>query len=289
MPSRRAVTGRSAHPRRRFAQELRRLRCAQGLPLRKLSHRLGWDHSLLGKMERTETLGGPEVVQALDDFYGTQDLLLALWELALRDRDEFKEQYRTYMGLEAEATSMWHFGLDILHGLLQTPEYARERMGLGGGMTETALDEQVSARMRRRARLHGAEAPVFRAIFSEAALRTPLTDRAQWRAQLEDLLRAAKSRHITLHVLPFAAGLHGLASTNLTFLRQPDGSTVAYTENSVSGHVIDSPAQIEFLQRRYDAVRDQALAPAASDTFIQQLLEEPPHRVPPLRSLTREA
>ncbi|MFJ4435862.1 DUF5753 domain-containing protein [Streptomyces sp. NPDC088923] len=179
-------------------------------------------------------------------------------------------------------------GIDLLHGLLQTPDYARERMGLGGGMTGTTLDQQVSARMRRRARLYGAQAPAFRAIFSEAALRTPLTDRAQWRAQLEDLLGATNARHITVHVLPFAAGMHGLASTNLTFLRQPDGSTVAYTENSVSGHVIESPARIESLQRRYDAVRDQALPPAASQAFIRQLLEEPPYRAT-FRSLTREA
>ncbi|EDY42292.1 xre family toxin-antitoxin system, antitoxin component [Streptomyces sp. SPB074] len=271
------MTGRSVQPRHRFAQELRRLRCEPGVPLRRLGQRPGWDHSLLGKMEKGETLGGPEVVQALDDFYRTPGLLLALWELALRDRDEFKEEYRAYMGLEAEATSMWHFGLDILHGLLQTPGYARERMGLGGGMTGTALDQQVSARMRRRARLHDAGAPVFRAIFSEAALRTPLADRAQWRAQLEDLLRTASTRHITVHVLPFSAGLHGLASTSVTFLRQSDGSTAAYTENSVSGHVIENPARVEDLQHRYDAVRDRALAPAASLAFIRRLLDECAH------------
>ncbi|MEU6440197.1 Scr1 family TA system antitoxin-like transcriptional regulator [Streptomyces sp. NPDC047046] len=65
-------------------------------------------------------------------------------------------------------------------------------------------------------------------------------------------------------------------------------STVAYTENSVSGHVIESPAWIGSLQRRYDAVRDQALSPAASQAFIRQLLEEPPYRAT-FRSLTREA
>ena len=60
MPPRRVVTGRSQEPRQRFAEELRLLRAQSG-----------------------ETLGGPEVVQALDQHYGTPGLLLTLWELAL--------------------------------------------------------------------------------------------------------------------------------------------------------------------------------------------------------------
>ncbi|GAA1014165.1 hypothetical protein GCM10009564_43040 [Streptomyces thermogriseus] len=68
MPQRRLVTGRSQEPRRRFAEELRQLRLAKGDSLRQLGERLGWDWSLFGKMENGETLGGPEVVQALDQY-----------------------------------------------------------------------------------------------------------------------------------------------------------------------------------------------------------------------------
>lgn len=45
-------------------------------------------------MEKGETVGGPEVVQALDQYYGTPGLLLALWELAISDQTQFKERYR---------------------------------------------------------------------------------------------------------------------------------------------------------------------------------------------------
>ncbi len=82
MPPRRAVTGRSQEPRQRFVEELRLLRAQKGDSLRQLGEVLGWDWSLFGKMERGETLGGPEVVQALDQHYGTPGLLLTLWELA---------------------------------------------------------------------------------------------------------------------------------------------------------------------------------------------------------------
>lgn len=82
MPQRRVISGRSQEPRQRFAEELRILRTGSGTSLRQLGERLGWDWSLFGKMEKGETLGSPEVVQALDTHYGTPGLLLALWELA---------------------------------------------------------------------------------------------------------------------------------------------------------------------------------------------------------------
>lgn len=106
MPQRRVVTGRSQEPRQRFAEELRLLRAERGVSLKGLAEELGWDASNFGKMESGRTLGSPEVVEALDQFYGTPGLLLALWELAMADPSQFKERYRRYMILEAEATSL---------------------------------------------------------------------------------------------------------------------------------------------------------------------------------------
>ncbi len=114
MPPRRAVTGRSQEPRQRFAEELRLLRSRRGDSLRQLGEVLGWDSSLFGKMESGQTLGSPEVVQALDQHYGTPGLLLTLWELAAGDPTQFRERYRRYMTLEAEAVSMWHFAVSVL-------------------------------------------------------------------------------------------------------------------------------------------------------------------------------
>ncbi|WP_029391789.1 helix-turn-helix domain-containing protein, partial [Streptomyces xiaopingdaonensis] len=65
MPQRRARTSRSQEPRRRFAEELYALRRKKGESLRRLGEQLGWDWSLFGKMEKGETLGSPEVAEAL--------------------------------------------------------------------------------------------------------------------------------------------------------------------------------------------------------------------------------
>lgn len=275
MPQRRAITGRSQEPRQRFAEELRKLRTSSGTSLRQLGERMGWDWSLFGKMEKGETLGSPEVVQALDQHYGTPGLLLALWELAAGDHTQFRERYRRYMALEAEAVSLWHFAVSVLPGLLQTPGYAREVLAAGGSQGKE-LEQQVEARMSRRELLQGKDAPPFRTILSEAALRTPLRDAAEWRGQLEYLTEAAKWSNVTMQVLPLSAGMHGLDSTTLMFLRIAGARTVAYTENAHRGELIEADAPVEQLQRKYDAMRDLALSPAESLKFVLATLEEVP-------------
>ncbi|MBM7439825.1 helix-turn-helix transcriptional regulator [Streptomyces sp. HB132] len=275
MPTRRAVTGRSREPRARFAEELRHLRTERGESLRQLGERLGWDWSLFGKMEKGETVGGPEVVQALDQYYGTPGLLLALWELAINDQTQFKERYRRYMTLEAKATSLWHFSVSVLPGLLQTPGYAREVLAAGGTKGKE-LDQQVEARLGRRELLVGDGSPPFRTIVSEAVLRTQLRDREEWRGQLEYLGEVGERGQVTVQVLPFSAGPYGLDSTDVWFLRLPGGRTVAYTENAYRGELIEADEPVERLQRAYDAVRDLALPPAESRKFILGMLEEVP-------------
>ncbi|GHA60535.1 hypothetical protein GCM10010345_75970 [Streptomyces canarius] len=125
MPQRLVVTGRSREPRARFSEELRRLRSERGLSLRDVAKEVGWDASRFSKMESGQTLGGPEVVPALDQFHGTPGLLVTLWEPAVADPTQFKEQYRRYRLLEAEAVSLWHYGVSRPPGLLQTDAYAR--------------------------------------------------------------------------------------------------------------------------------------------------------------------
>jgi hypothetical protein len=275
MPTRRVITGRSQEPRVRFTEELRRLRAERGDSLRKVGEVLGWDWSLFGKMESGETLGGPEVVQALDQHYGTPGLLLALWELAVGDTTQFREQYRQYMALEAEAVSLWHYAVSAPPGLLQTEGFAREALTVGGLRGEE-LNQQVTARLARAELLEGDRAPHFRTILSETVLRTPLRDVRAWREQLEHLVETTERPNVTLQVRPHAAGLHDLTITDVMFLRMADGLTVAYTENNVRGELVQESGQVERLQRAYDEMRDLALSPAESRKFITDMLEDLP-------------
>ncbi|WP_329217145.1 helix-turn-helix domain-containing protein [Streptomyces sp. NBC_01485] len=275
MPARRAVTGRSQDPRRRFAEELRLLRAEKGDSLRQLEEVLGWTASTFGKMESGQNLGSPEVVEALDQYYGTGPMLLTLWELAIADLSQFKEQYRRYMNFEGEAVGLWQYSVSAPPGLFQTDGYVREAL-VAGGFKGAELEQQIEARTSRRKLLEGDEAPPFRAILSEAVLRMSLRDAREWRCQLEYLLEVAERPNATVHVLPFGTGPHGLMNTDTMFLRLLDGRTVAYTENDVRGELIEESGKVERLHRTYDAVRDLALSPAESRSFILRMLEDLP-------------
>ncbi|MFH8685140.1 helix-turn-helix domain-containing protein [Streptomyces lydicus] len=275
MPPRTAVTGRSQEPRRRFAEELRLLRTQRGESLRQLGTALGWDASLFGKLESGQTLGSPEVAEALDQHYGTAGLLLTLWELAAGDPTQFKERYRRYMTLEAEAVSLWHYGVSTVHGLLQTASYARELLSTGGLRGEE-LTKQVDARIGRRALLDSEDAPRFRTILSEAVLRTPLADATEWREQLEYLVDMGERQNVMVQIVRHEVGLHALSNTDTMFLRLPDGRTAAWVETGYSGELVEETAASERLQLSYDLVRDVALSPAESRKFISRMLEEVP-------------
>lgn len=275
MPQRKVVTAGSREPRRRFAEELRRLRLDRGESLRALGERMGWDSSLFGKMENGDTLGGPEVVQALDHYYSTPGLLLALWELARADHSQYREQYQRYMELEAEATSMWHFAPGVIPGLLQTPGYARNLLS-AGGLTGNELEQQVKGRLVRQDLLSEHSVPPFRTILSEAVLLTPCDDVQEWRAQLEHLAEVAERPDMVVQVLPMAAGLHALVNITTMFLRLPEGRTVVYAENGLRGELLEKPALVEKLQRDYDAIRDLALTPVESRKLILRILGEVP-------------
>ncbi|MFF1484324.1 helix-turn-helix domain-containing protein [Streptomyces sp. NPDC058319] len=275
MPPRRVITGRSQEPRQRFAEELRLLRAAKGDSLRELGEKVGWDWSLFGKMENSHTLGSPEVVQALDQYYGTPGLLLALWELAMADPTQFKERYRRYMVLEAGAASMWQYFPSLLPGLLQTSEYARDLL-MEGGLKGDELDAQVEARVGRREALLREDPPQFRAILSEAVLRSPLEDPEEWQAQLEHLDMMGHRLNVTVQVLPSSVGLHALSNTDTMLLRGVDAQTVAWIETGYSGELVQETTAVERLQLRYDRVRDLALSPDKSRQFIERMLEEAP-------------
>ncbi|MFD9816931.1 helix-turn-helix domain-containing protein [Streptomyces sp. NPDC059080] len=273
MPPRRVVTGRSQEPSLRFAQEVRRLRLKKGVTFRELGDALGWDASLFGKIESGATLGSPEVAQGLDTYYGTDDLLLSHWELAVRDPKQFREGYRRYMNLEAEALSLWHHAVSALPGLLQTEAYARALLA-AGGLEGEELELQVQARIGRRELLERADAPRFRTVLSESVLRTSLRNPGEWREQLDYLLKIGERPNVFIQAMPHRGGFHALTNTDVMFLRGHDGRTAAWVESGYSGELIEDTEASERLQLRYDLIRDLALSPGETREFIKQILEE---------------
>lgn len=139
---------------------------------------------------------------------------------------------------------------------------------------EEELEEQVVARIGRQELLHRKPRPTVRAIIDEVALRRAPADPEIWVEQLTHLIFSAGQPPITVQVLPFSLGVQPVPDGALSLLWQPDGSSVAYLEDNASGELLEEPDDFLKYRLAYDQIRDAALAPLESVTFIERILEE---------------
>jgi transcriptional regulator with XRE-family HTH domain len=270
------VDGEGESGRAALGRTLRLLREKTGKTLGQLAEETSYDKSYLYRLEVGQRLSKQAVMEDLDRYYDSGDLLVRLWRDARKD--VIKDKYKAFMELEATARVMLMFQLRV-PGLLQTEEYARAVLsGLSGAQTTAGndedIEEQVALRIGRQELLHREPAPRVRVILDEGALRRPVPDAKVWTDQLSHLVEAAELRSVALQVLPFTVGVHDLMSSDLILLWQRVGDPVAYVEGNGFGELIDNPDKVLAFRLSYDLVRDAALPPVESTAFIKRLLEE---------------
>ncbi|MGK3111040.1 helix-turn-helix transcriptional regulator [Streptomyces sp. WAC05858] len=231
----------------------------------------GYDRTYLNRLENGERLSKQTLMEDLDSYYGTGNLLVKLWEMA---RDEvIAGTYKLFVQYEANAVIM-HKYMAAIPGLLQTEDYARVVLSSAANQwSEDELEVQVDARISRQEILRRVPAPSMRVILDESALRRPTPDPKVWAGQLSHLVKSAAQPAIVLQVLPFTAGVHDLMGGSLSLLWQADGTGVAYFEGSKSGELIEDPEEVSQHRLSYDHLRDSALSPSASVDFIRDLME----------------
>ena len=124
----------------------------------------------------------------------------------------FRAGQRAYQELrteiEAETTFTRNFENVFVSGLLQTPEYARSRLGEGladiGASDD--LDDAVAARMHRQQVLYQA-GRTFHFVVTEAALRYRLCPAEVMAGQLDRLVSVSTLKTIRFGVIPFEVQL----------------------------------------------------------------------------------
>ncbi|WP_335981122.1 helix-turn-helix domain-containing protein [Streptomyces sp. CA2R106] len=254
-----------------YASELARLRQEAGWTLVQLAESCLYEQSYLHRLERGQRLGTVQAAAALDKVYGTGDLLVRLWHLAKR---ETKDQPFIRLGpLEAGAAGIQEYALSAVPDLLQTRAYAEEQVRAARTGSPQQADARVAGRLARQERLTDEDPVHYRALIDEAVLRRKARDPQTWTRQLEHLIEMAQLPGVSLHVMPFDTGPHPLhGSLELVYL--PQGRTVAYAPSSCGSHVLEEPEEVEPLRLAYDLLRDTALTPTESLTFLRTLLTE---------------
>lgn len=275
--------------RRRLAAELRGIREDKGKSGDTVAAALKWSPSKISRYERARTGLRPREVERLLDYYEItgprRALLLGLAEDAAQKgwweehADSLSEDYKQFIGLEHEATSMaiWH--VDVVTGLLQTEEYARHIIGSYSRVEPVApgmIGRLVRVRMRRQQVLNrdGLELSV---VLDESVLKRRIGDNAVMYDQLQRLVKEADRPNLTLQVLPLDAqhSVFGESFVIFGFGQDADAmlQDVVSTEHLRSGFTLEGERDTYLHRIAFQMLSEASLDPVASRALILETAE----------------
>ena len=264
--------------RRQLGAELRRLRERAGRTVSDVAGALGWSESKLSRIETAISgIRTTDLERLLDryDVATPERTRLAALASQARQRawweaygDVLPNAYETFIGFEAEASSIFTYEAQVVPGLMQTAEYtgAIMRAELADDRPE-AIERRVQVRMARQSVLTRAQ---FSSVLDEDVLRRPIGGPEVLRRQLLRLAELSERPNVTIQILPFSAGAHrGLAGSFivLEFPGDADESLV-YCEGLTGGVFRSKPAELRQYLMAFEALRAAALSPKDSIALI---------------------
>jgi transcriptional regulator with XRE-family HTH domain len=267
--------------RRRLAAELRGIRESKGKSGDAVAAALNWSPSKVSRYERARTGLQPREVERLLDYYQVtgprRDLLLGLAEDAAQKGwweefgDSLSDDYKQFIGLEHEATSIaiWH--VDVVTGLLQTEAYARHIISSYGRVEPVApgmIGRMVRVRLRRQ-QILDRENLQLSVVLDESILRRRIGDETVMYEQLQHLARAADRPNLTLQVLPLDSQHSVFGESFVIFAFGEDSDAmlqdVVATEQLRSGFTLEGERET-YLHR----IAFQMLSAASLDTVASR-------------------
>ncbi|WP_405895198.1 helix-turn-helix transcriptional regulator [Streptomyces sp. NBC_00104] len=256
------------------ARQLKLWREAAGLTQAEFGAAIGYGEESVSSVERGRRIPRPEYLDQADEVLGADGKIAAM----KRDLAEvrYPKKVRDLKKLEADAVELCAYNNSVVHGLLQTEEYARAVFSSRRPpFTPDDLEQRVAARVARQEIVSDATAqPVFSFVQCESTLRRPIGGRMVMRGQLERLLEISGFRNVDLQVLPLGHEENSGLAGSFRLLRLKDGTTVGHVEVQHISRVIVDPKEVQLLDMRYGTIRAQALSPRESKALIEKALGE---------------
>jgi transcriptional regulator with XRE-family HTH domain len=267
--------------RRELGALLRALRTGKGWTAEQVAARLLVSSSKVSRLETGQRGASARDIRDLCDLYQVDgEQRQRLMELASEGKQRAWWQplglpYSTYVGLEAEAASISDYGLGIMPGLLQTPDYARAvvRAAVPRWVPEV-VEQRVEGRMARQRLLFSERVPHFEAVVDESVLHRVVGSRAIMRAQLERLLELSDLPGVTLRVIPYAAGALPAGNNKFIILRfaLPTVSDVVFIEGLTGDLYLEDPDDVEVYNTTFRTLIHLAASPDTTREIIAAMI-----------------
>jgi transcriptional regulator with XRE-family HTH domain len=254
-------------------RQLKLRREAVGMRAADFGVAVGYGEDMVYKIESGKRIPRLEYLDKADEVLGAGGLLSAMKEDVKKVR--YPKKVRDLAQMEAKAVELQLYDPLNIHGLLQTPEYARGLLLMRRpAYTEDEVERFIAARVARKAVFERDPVPELSFVLEEWTLRRPLGGKLALRSQLEHLLETGQLRNVELQVMPMDREEHAGLAGGIEVLKFEDGSAVGRSQAVANGRPASEPKQLRILELRYGIIRAQALTPRESMAFIEQLLGE---------------
>lgn len=268
---------------RRLAAELRKLREDAGLTPEDAARAFGWSRPKLVRIELAQRMPSlADVSQILDAYGGANEAIKSgLMQLArdIRQRGWWAAYgdvlAGSYVELEDAANRIQSWQVQLVPGLLQTPEYARELIQIDN-RDPAEIDHRVQARMTRHTLLTRQAAPKLEVVLAEGVLHHPVGGPDVMRDQLNALLVVGERPNISIRVVPTSRGSHpgvGQGSVVIFEFATPMDLGVAYLETLAGGMYVEDMIQVQRCNVMFDRIADTAMSEEESAAFIAAIAQ----------------
>lgn len=252
--------------RKNFGRQHAKHRRAAGLTQEEMADRMGFAVKTLQMYEqggRTPTLA---YAKKADEVLGLGGVLANLAELCRADGSPFG----SFLEHEARASVIRTYSPQVVHGLLQTPDYALAVMRAADPTMD--LDEGLRVRMERQEALSRSEPVRLHVILDEAVLWREIGGPGVLLEQLQKLTELPSS--VVIQVLPFEEGEHAGVDGGLTLLEFPDGDDPVVNISSWGfSAIMDDPDEVKRARESLDMLMSVALSPETSAAMIRDQME----------------
>jgi transcriptional regulator with XRE-family HTH domain len=272
---------------RRLSGELRRLRDTSQLTREEVAQRTGINEATLYRLETARVRPQRRTLIGLLDLYGVEEPqrseILALSKQAdeqgwLRPyHADLPNEYTAYISFEAEGRSVRNYESSFVPGLLQTEDYTRAVVrGVLPTSTTKEVHQRVRARIERQHVLTKERPLELWAIVDEAALHRLVGGAEVMTVQLRHLLAIAEQPHVTLQVIPFAAGAHPGMPGSFVLMDFPaaEDPSVVYIDSMAGDLFLEAEADIRRYEQIFDHLRAMAQSPDDSRALISTLAHQ---------------
>ncbi|MGA5131743.1 helix-turn-helix domain-containing protein [Streptomyces olivoreticuli] len=271
---------------RRLGAALRHLREQADMSALDAAAVLGVDRTRISNTEAGRFGISPARIRVLASNYGctddglidalaamTQDHTKGWWEAY---RDALPAFFLDIAELEWHAVRIRNALTSHIPGLLQTADHARAIFDLViPAMSAEEIETRVAHRLERYRVLDRDDPPAYEAIVHESALRMQFGGRSVARAQLERLLEASERQHVSLKVIPFAAGsFPGAGQTILYACASVPQLDTVQLDTSHGSVFVDSEMQLANYRLLFDMMEPCVLGENESREFIHEIARQ---------------